>query len=890
MYAANTNDGSLFSFTGHYASSTSVNANTLLPRAVVTVDNGGTVSIATTYTGTSGNQTRSATGLNNTTWYIADQGGIYTNGATAPSPTGNVRGIKAFDGIVYVGQQSSTSTTIQVSTVSAAAGGTITGFPGLANNAGFQDFYLVSSGSNGTSYDVLYTLSNTSATAGTIAKYSFVGNTWVANGTYATTFGGFGLAAKATGGGAFLYATTGNGATADNSVVRLTDAAAYNSAIDITTANNIILYTTPTGTSLKGLAFAPTAAAAVNNLSLSFSAVSASPALNPPAVITTLSDATDPLSTTGISVDVKEAGSNIPASDYTLMAASGNTAAVPNANIAITKADGQATVKITAASAGYADVKLTLTKGSFTKTLVVNVAASAASTTPAATTFHTGSSDASAAVALDGDYMIVADDEMNKLAVYNRRASGLPVKTFDYSGLLNLTDLSGGVPRETDAEAGVKSISNAGRIYWLGSMSNSATSFAARPNRNRLFAVNTTGTGAATTFSYVGLYNGLKQDLVAWGDANGYNFTASAAAGKDPKLIDGFNVEGLTFAPDNTTAWVAFRAPLVPTANRTKAVIAPVQNFEAWFNNGSPSGSPVIGSPIELNLGGRGFRDILRLANGRYIILAGNYDDAPLSPAVYLWDGNAASAPALLSSFNVTGLNPEGVMEVYAGGNLQADRLQVLSDNGDNVYYNDGVAAKDLSQNNFKKFRSDVLVSGAGAPLPVVLKNFSVQKETSGALLQWECGQVLQGQSFAVERSSNGTDFVALANVAGVAGLTVYTYYDAFTTGGKVYYRIALTDVDGRKTYSSIRFVARSTETEMVLYPNPITNGTTTLSVTATGLKYLALFDGGGRKLKALSFTGNAVDINLRELPKGNYYLVVFTSEKIIGTKPVLVQ
>jgi hypothetical protein len=37
---------------------------------------------------------------NNTNWFIADQGGIYTNGAVAASPTANVRGIKSFGGAV----------------------------------------------------------------------------------------------------------------------------------------------------------------------------------------------------------------------------------------------------------------------------------------------------------------------------------------------------------------------------------------------------------------------------------------------------------------------------------------------------------------------------------------------------------------------------------------------------------------------------------------------------------------------------------------------------------------------------------------------------------------------------------------------------------------------
>jgi hypothetical protein len=268
-YLSTTKDGSLLTFTGHNSTDTTVNANTLNPRAVVTLNASGSSALATTYTGTSGNQTRSATSLDNSTWIIADQGGVYTNNSTAASPTGNFRAARTFGDTVYLGRASGTAGTTEVVTLSAATGGTVTGLSGLNNNAAHQDFFLIQSGSNGTTFDVLYTLSATSITAGTVAKYSFVdtdGNgsldTWSANGTFTTTFGGFGLAAADMGttDGAFLYATTGTGATAANSVIKLTDTAGYNSTISITTANNVTLFTAATGTTLKGVTFVPTAA------------------------------------------------------------------------------------------------------------------------------------------------------------------------------------------------------------------------------------------------------------------------------------------------------------------------------------------------------------------------------------------------------------------------------------------------------------------------------------------------------------------------------------------------------------------------------------------------------------------------------------------------------
>jgi hypothetical protein len=263
LYVSDSNDGSLLCFTGvNLDGNTTANVNTLNPRAVVTVDVTGTVSIPTTYKGGSGNQTRAATTLNNSFWYIGDQGGFYTNGATAAATSGNLRSVKAFGGTVYSFTASASAP--PVNTLSAS--GTITALPGLPNGAtSMQDFYLISSGGNGSTFDVLYILQATGATAGTIYKYSLVSGSWTANGTYTTTFGGFGLCAAKSGSGAALFISTGTGATANNSVIKLTDAAGYNTTIAISTADNVTLYSATSGNIIKGLAFAPASTLAIDN-------------------------------------------------------------------------------------------------------------------------------------------------------------------------------------------------------------------------------------------------------------------------------------------------------------------------------------------------------------------------------------------------------------------------------------------------------------------------------------------------------------------------------------------------------------------------------------------------------------------------------------------------
>ena len=255
-YLSRSNDGASLLLTGHASTTSTGNANTLLTRGVGMLGSDGTFSIATTYTGASGNQTRSATTVDGSVFFITDSGGLFTNSALLPDPVGNFRAAKSFGGTVYVG---GTNTSLApVVTIASATGAAATSLAGLPlASGGDADFFLISSGETGAVYDVLYFLRTTSATVGAIHKYSLVDGTWVSNGSYTTAFGGFGLAAEDNGTGALLYMTTGNGATAANSVRRVADTAGYNQTISVTTADIVTLYTAPAGTTLKGIALAP---------------------------------------------------------------------------------------------------------------------------------------------------------------------------------------------------------------------------------------------------------------------------------------------------------------------------------------------------------------------------------------------------------------------------------------------------------------------------------------------------------------------------------------------------------------------------------------------------------------------------------------------------------
>jgi hypothetical protein len=623
----------------------------------------------------------------------------------------------------------------------------------------------------------------------------------------------------------------------------------------------------------------------VNNLSLDYSA-STIPSLLPPFISGTINDANDPAKVTGFIVDVKDNGISIPAANYTLTVSS-NSTVVPAANVNIVTSDGSAVIKIMPAAVGLADLTFTLTKGAFTKTLVTSYAASQSSSANAK--WPTGIADASAAIALDDNYMVIANDETNLFYVYDRNASGLPVKTFDFNqgNILSLTD---GAPsyKEVDIEAGVRSVSSPGRIYWLGSMSNSS-SFNDKPNRNRLFATTVSGTGSSTAFANAGSANNLRQQLITWGDANNYAFSTSAAAGMDPKLIDGFNIEGMVFAPNNTTMYIGFRAPLVPTANRTKAVIAPILNFEAWFNNGSPAGNATLGGPIELDLGNRGIRDIIKLSTGTYIIVAGNYDNVPVTGMLYKWSGVAGEAPVALPSFSINNLNAEGIMEIFEGGVSSLTKLQLIADNGADDFYNTGTEAKDLTHDTYKKFSSEVVPGLITGVVPVQFTYVNAAVQGSNAVISWGIEQPADVRSYEVQYATSGNSFSFFAAKPGALFGTDYNYSFSYSKNLAGYYRVKAILYSGNVIYSDVkRLGTADLDIAFNVYPNPVTGGTFTINVNEAGKKQAALYNAAGKLVKRIDFTEMKKTVDVSGLEKGYYILKVIAGEKVISTGIIL--
>jgi hypothetical protein len=277
-----------------------------------------------------------------------------------------------------------------------------------------------------------------------------------------------------------------------------------------------------------------------------------------------------------------------------------------------------------------------------------------------------GICDASAAVALDRDHFVVADDERNTLLTFRRERSAAVAA-------LQLEAFLGTAPgKESDLE-GAAAVGR--RVFWISSHGRNKNG-KLREERYRFFATDIDSSTVPPSLRPVGApYLSLLDDLLSAGELSPYKL--QEASRRAPESTDGFNIEGLAAKADGGLL-IGFRSP-VPNG---KALLVSLSNPQAVIDGARAK----IGAPILIDLGGRGVRSI-ELVDAAYLIVAGPSADNG-SFALYRWSGVADEAPALVTAAGFAGLRPEAIFAVP-----MSRRLQVLSDDGG--VEKRGVACKD---------------------------------------------------------------------------------------------------------------------------------------------------------------------------------------------------
>jgi hypothetical protein len=267
---------------------------------------------------------------------------------------------------------------------------------------------------------------------------------------------------------------------------------------------------------------------------------------------------------------------------------------------------------------------------------------------------YRGLCDASAAVALDKDHFVVADDELNVMHVYKRDQP-------DSVAQVDLSSFLGTKPdKESDIE-GATAIGN--KIFWISSHGTNKDG-KVQDRRRRLFATEVVA-GPVPTVRAVGKpYSRLIEDLSA--DPRFTKYGLPDAATKPPKTKGALNIEGLADTVDGKLL-IGFRNPLPGD----KALVITIENPQDAIAGAAAK----LGEPIEIKLGGRGIRSFERVGT-TYLIVAGPIDGKG-SFDLYRWSGDAKDDPTIVANAGLSGLNPEALFAIPGSA-----EVQILSDDG----------------------------------------------------------------------------------------------------------------------------------------------------------------------------------------------------------------
>jgi hypothetical protein len=186
------------------------------------------------------------------------------------------------------------------------------------------------------------------------------------------------------------------------------------------------------------------------------------------------------------------------------------------------------------------------------------------------------------------------------------------------------------------------------------------------------------------------------------------------------------------------------------------------------------------------------------------------------------------------------------------------------------------------------------------AILPVTILSLNAKYAAANNVkVSWSTTDEVNASYFVVERSSNGTDFIDVAQVnASESTNPVHNYnvndqlYNV--NSNVVYYRLRMVDKDGKYSYSKIIPVKLDQpENSISVYPNPVDNyAIVNLYSDKPGNGMLRLIDDAGRQILVKSFTvisgnNNLTVDQLGHLPKGIYVIQVMLNNNLYNQKIV---
>ena len=234
------------------------------------------------------------------------------------------------------------------------------------------------------------------------------------------------------------------------------------------------------------------------------------------------------------------------------------------------------------------------------------------------------------------------------------------------------------------------------------------------------------------------------------------------------------------------------------------------------------------------------------------------------------------------NSFNA----PNGPACVQYSNNAQ---LGANLSNTSDVHVCQGVGATTTGAYSFGSATVFSNCISCSVALPVDFIEIDAIIENEMVKVFWKTSSERNNDYFIVESSENMVDWEDVAYVDGAGNTTGEIQYEVMDTNpimGSSYYRIKQIDFNGNKNYSNIIHKELYGADDFNLYPNPVTNNVR-ITATSNGSYTLFIYDLMGQIIVKKELFGINNNLNIADLPKGNY-LVKIKNSTSIRTKPLV--
>lgn len=174
------------------------------------------------------------------------------------------------------------------------------------------------------------------------------------------------------------------------------------------------------------------------------------------------------------------------------------------------------------------------------------------------------------------------------------------------------------------------------------------------------------------------------------------------------------------------------------------------------------------------------------------------------------------------------------------------------------------------------------------SPVPVKLEYFSANKKENTHQLNWKASCTYGNASFIIERSDDGIHFKDIANISATSlrCQLPFNFTDNNPVAGKNYYRLKITDAEGISFYSKTLVVGNN---KVGIEITAVVNNIIYINSNKQQIVQMKVIAADGKEIlndkQTVTAGSNTISLQMKNIAKGIYTLIVYTSEGKTITK-----